>query len=523
MIKDVEYRDELLAQFPKITYEDREEIQNEYMPQYVIYTQVKKGMFECYCTHCGRFYTDSKYNRTYSVGIGHKQSGTCLECGHSITYLASGRGRKGIRNERNFAVFKALDDKLFIECLNVREKFSIDGIRGTFEETDPLDFVYYKTDRYCITREGAQHWKRAYWESGWSPSKSESEPSFALGRFGYCGSYTIINEDETSKTFLKYADNCIRGAELNTYNDLTEYRISYYCEFAVHPNIEYLIKTGYGYIIADKLTGKGINGIRINYKSNDVKKMLKLNKNEMKVFADKNCKMLSNYLMLRRIDSTLTSEEQIRISQYSSAVIEKLIKICERTGLTLRKVTNYLKNHGDLYNVYEWKDYLDQCGKLGYNLSDTAISKPKSLAKAHERLTKIIKIKADEIAQKALERRNKVLEKMKYVNKDKGLQIILPKSVQEIIDEGKRLNHCVGGYVDRHANGKLTILFLRTIKKPNVPYYTMEVDNSGNIVQCRGFKNNRANNPKPQIIKDFENEYQQYLNVLFKKKGRKSA
>ncbi len=77
------------------------------------------------------------------------------------------------------------------------------------------------------------------------------------------------------------------------------------------------------------------------------------------------------------------------------------------------------------------------------------------------------------------------------------------------------MNHCVGGYAERHAKGKLTILFLRTADKPDVPYYTMEVSTDGRIVQCRGFKNNNANNPKPQKIIDFENDYQTYLDALF--------
>lgn len=95
---------------------------------------------------------------------------------------------------------------------------------------------------------------------------------------------------------------------------------------------------------------------------------------------------------------------------------------------------------------------------------------------------------------------------------------MIPKSVQEIIDEGKRLNHCVGGYAQRHAEGRLTILFLRTTDKPDVPYYTMEVNTEGRIIQCRGYRNNCANNPKPQDIIDFENEYQDYLDAVFGKR-----
>lgn len=192
-----------------------------------------------------------------------------------------------------------------------------------------------------------------------------------------------------------------------------------------------------------------------------------------------------------------------------------------KTGLSLKKVLNYADKHGGHYRIRDWNDYLDQCIKLKYDMTDTLITKPKNLHEAHERLTKIIKIEADRLAQQELEKRSKKLAEMEYIDEERGLQIVIPKSVQEIVDEGKRLNHCVGGYAQRHAEGKLTILFLRTTEKPDVPYYTMEVNTDGRIVQCRGYKNNCANNPKPQEIIDFEKEYQEYLDTIFGKKIKK--
>lgn len=189
-----------------------------------------------------------------------------------------------------------------------------------------------------------------------------------------------------------------------------------------------------------------------------------------------------------------------------------------KTGISLKKVLNYADRQGGHYRIRDWNDYLNQCIELKYDMNDTLITKPKNLQEAHERLTKIIKIKADELAQQELEERNKKLAEMEYTDEKRGLQIVIPKSVQEIIDEGKRLNHCVGGYAQRHAEGKLTILFLRTTDKPDVPYYTMEVNTEGRIIQCRGYRNNCANNPKPQDIIDFENEYQDYLDAVFGKR-----
>ena len=48
--------------------------------------------------------------------------------------------------------------------------------------------------------------------------------------------------------------------------------------------------------------------------------------------------------------------------------------------------------------------------------------------------------------------------------------------MQEIISEGQALQHCVGGYAERHAEGKTTILFIRRKDNLDTPYYTLEID-----------------------------------------------
>lgn len=527
MIKNEKLRDSLLNKFPGIEAKVHREIEDEYMPHYVLYTQIKKGVFECYCTRCRRFYVnDTVSGRSFIKGIAHKEKGVCLECGSDVTFLAMGRGRKNIRHKRNFAIFKAKDNNLFIRCFTVYERFSADGLRGNLEDSDPLDFEWYEPQRYCLTPEGVQRWEKKFefntcenkWYGKWHPLKRENDPNFKSGELYPDNSYMIIRYKEVGKTFLKYAEKCI---DQNDYLSYEDHYIKYLCEFAAHPNIEYLIKSGFGYIISQKLTQKTINGIRINYRSNDVKKMLKLNKTEMNLLKNQDCDTLSAYYKLRKADPSMDENTRFQtVCQYKYN-INGIISIMNKTKLSLKKVLNYADKYGG-YVLYDWNDYLDQCIKLKYDMTDTLVTKPKNLHEAHERLTKIIKIKADELAQQELEERNKKLAEMEYIDEERGLQIIIPKSVQEIIDEGKRLNHCVGGYAQRHAEGKLTILFLRTTDKPDVPYYTMEVNTDGRIVQCRGYKNNMANNPKPQEIIDFEKNYQQYLDELFGKKIKKN-
>lgn len=525
MIKNEELRNSLLNSFPNIGFEKQQEIEDEYMPHYVLYTQVKRGVFECYCTHCRHFYMNDTVNGRHFVnGIAHRTMGVCLECDSPVTFLAMGKGRKGIRHKKNFAVFKVKGENLFIRCFTVYERFSADGVRGTFEGAEPLDFEWYEAQRYCLTPDGVQHWETKFefrtrenrWHKIWHPLKSENDPDFKTGELYPDNSYTVVDQEEVEKTFLKYAEKCADQSIHPAFNDCY---IKYLCEFAAHPNIEYLIKSGFGYIIASKLSCGTICGIRVNYRSNDVKKMLKLNKTEMDLLKNRDCETLSAYYALRKLEPSMDENTRFQSICRYKYNIDVIISIMNKTKLSLKKVLNYADKHGR-HGLYDWNDYLDQCIKLEYDMTDTLITKPKNLHEAHERLTKIIKIEADKLAQQEFEKRNKKLAKMEYIDEERGLQIIIPKSVQEIIDEGKRLDHCVGGYADRHAKGKLTILFLRTADKPDVPYYTMEVSNEGRIVQCQGYKNNGANNPKPQDIIDFEKEYQKYLDRLFGRENK---
>jgi hypothetical protein len=88
-----------------------------------------------------------------------------------------------------------------------------------------------------------------------------------------------------------------------------------------------------------------------------------------------------------------------------------------------------------------------------------------------------------------------------------------PESSEDIILEGSILHHCVGGYVERHAEGKTNILFIRKKTAPDTPFFTVEVSNELRIIQCHGYRN-EAENPKPEEIKSFEEAYNEFLKKI---------
>ena len=69
-----------------------------------------------------------------------------------------------------------------------------------------------------------------------------------------------------------------------------------------------------------------------------------------------------------------------------------------------------------------------------------------------------------------------------------------PKGIEDIIKEGTSLKHCIHTcdfYFDRIGRRESYLLFLRWKERPDTPYYTLEVEPSGNIRQKRTLGDNQ--------------------------------
>ena len=59
---------------------------------------------------------------------------------------------------------------------------------------------------------------------------------------------------------------------------------------------------------------------------------------------------------------------------------------------------------------------------------------------------------------------------------------------RRLVAEGRALHHCVGSYIDRVAEGRCLIVFVRRVEEPKKPYVTVEV-RDGKIAQIHGDHN----------------------------------
>ena len=492
-----------------------DEIDRVYFPHYGLYHRKNRKVAEVFCTSCYE-----TFEQTTARAI-HNEYGECSCCKSEIKYLADGKGRKHIRDARNFAIISDISQQeLSIRCIRIERRFLNPDAGPYFGEISNAIFENYVEEpvRYYLKKgeKPVKFVKRHYYfeDPYWARMKTATEPEFIHSCFGMSdNSYTIFGLESTERTDFKYL---FQAADLSI--SQAPNIIQLLAEYAAHPQIEYLFKAGFGKIVNAKLN-KSMCGVRLNWKSNNLKKILGLNAHEIDLMCSCTASELSAYKHFRKIDKKSTVDE------IATAVIGRsgigsyiqrdfMTEMIEKYGESIRSIMKYARTPNE---IRDWSDYIRQCRILNYDISDSSVRKPKRLQEAHQRCTELITEKENhEINEMIMSRAKELADWLGYTDEERGYTVVIPQSVSDIIREGKDLSHCVGGYAKRHAEGILNIIFIREVGKEETSFYTAEISQEGKIVQCRGYKNNCANNPKPESVIQFEEEYQKYIYERFK-------
>ena len=521
----------------------------EYLQQYGLYHKDHKCQ-EVFCTACRTFHylTDSgegfHERRTVSFGKAiHGESGTCPLCGHKITYLADGKGRRSISDKVNLVIFKAVSKtQLVARCIRLEQRFvhPDSGRDYIYIDNNIFEHDYYEVARYYFETgsKPMKFTKRGKCtESGhrysWYATSTFTEPLFESSIYGSTADnrYFTVNEDDIYNTDFGYIMKAIYSIDSEArYSVMLSNLVTVLGEYCIHPQIEYLIKTGFWRVVEAKIRRDMCN-MRLNWKSNDVRKVLGLNTEEMNLLKNFSASAIARYKELKKIDKKSSAKEIASIVKLCtlSATNHVFVKneLIKNRGETCRSILKYALN-ADV-RISDWRDYVSQCKELGYDLSEKSVLKPSHFHEAHERCTNLVKIKANKESDEKMKERAEFLKQFEFIDEELGLFIRIPQNTEEIVSEGKALIHCVGGYAERHANGKTNIFFVRKSDDPDTPYYTMEVSNDYKIVQCRGYRND-TRTPKSDIVKQFEEKYLNFLEELKKseeqskrKKSKKTA
>jgi len=170
-----------------------------------------------------------------------------------------------------------------------------------------------------------------------------------------------------------------------------------------------------------------------------------------------------------------------------------------------------------------WKDYLSMARRVKMNVYDEIVYRASKLYQRHKELVKYIEenqlsVTAGELAE-AYPYINDILPGLqeKYGFSSKTYTILAPEKIEDILEEGQALHHCIDKkkeYFERINNQESYILFLRKTKQPDQPYYTLEVEPGGVIRQKRTeFDRQKEDIEKASVfLRKWQAEVQKRLN-----------
>jgi len=351
------------------------------------------------------------------------------------------------------------------------------------------------------------------------------------GIFKYCTRYLEEAENETIDMIMKSNSTNVNPDYFGTVNfsaamALCPFFEKFYNMFPknaengeLHNSAESLKK------IAKTCTGDLMHYLReivggINFLEEELNKALGISKPVLDLLREGKCN-LEHIKMMKRI--FLFHREILNLMDVKSALYvihfidscNCFIGECDCYGLCMQDliemfgIQNYKKYIKLLEEEYSSIDcaetYRDYVMKIKFvktrvtyakyltNITFRWKVKEKDLDKAYESVYAIYRTFIDEekYYSALLKFREYGADWEKYNYHNGEFMVTYPKGPTDLIEEGAKLKHCVGNYIDIVSNGGTTILFIRKVNEPSKSFFTLEI-RGNSIRQCHGATNCNA-------------------------------
>lgn len=383
---------------------------------------------------------------------------------------------------------------------------------------------------------------RVWWSDGPFDYSYQDTPGKNVGHkggmwhihspYGFCSelgkSYDMIGLPELQKSALRWC----RLEQVRIASDDFIELLTAACFYP--KQVEWLVKLGLQDAVRD-LAGRGVkNAAAVKWNANTPAAFLGCGVKELDTItkeSDRPLVALRIYRALHDMTQAPTPEECAALADCADdRTLRVLLPRMKRYGLRIPKLISYLekiRRHGKIHwsnnaALSAYADYITAADGCGLDLSNTIHLLPRDFWEKHDTVTAAWSaICANRRNSEANAKYKARLQKLtaRYLYWSDTLLIRAPVNAGEIVEEGERLEHCVGGYADRHLSGKTTILFLRRRDKPHVPLVTIEMD--GNTIrQVYGYRNDLAScpeNPKGiparKLYGAFLDEWLEWLNA----------
>ena len=180
-------------------------------------------------------------------------------------------------------------------------------------------------------------------------------------------------------------------------------------------------------------------------------------------------------------------------------------------GKALRGVLRYLRKQGISLSdvVSDYVDYLQQVKALRLDERDPEVLFPRSLQRAHARLSKVSKYRATKEQEEMFKAKTDEYTGLCWRQKNLSLRVI--RTVSELMKWSQRFCNCSHGYVDSVANGSSLLCVIVDVRHPKKAYFMLDYNvKTRTICQCRGYHNYTSLEDDPQA-EEFCRGWLEYL------------
>jgi len=466
-----------------------------------------------YSGYCGDEYAGNHYNAIQSTEIAESEEFNCPECGELVKLVHSGDLRNGRTYQLLIASVENVQGYTAVVTWLVSRRADPYGYFVTSVRPREAAVVSKKAIR-CFTHALYGQW-----------GETDNEAWRALSRFS--DSMQKKYYDWPSAMHKKVGGWCwpdVPGlaGQTGEKTGLAEYikgggnwPVTYLKLWSKRPNIENIVKAGWvdalesgiDEAITDTLAYRQMmSDVELNWINwSEVKphRMLGVTRREVK--EGRAWRWTWQHMQLFQITQGYYSREMsaTEFNGYCKLLgldgIDKINSMVNDgySNFELPVVVRYLQKQSNtrpdegVQLLVDYRTAVDSNSVAGEQLTHEQLW-PRDLLAAHDRATEIEAHKDDKKYQAGFDR---VLEKCGAIEWTDGeLCIRLPRSNSDLIAEGNKLRHCVGGYGADHIAGKHTIFFIRKYRRPERSYYSVDINMTGpkpKETQLHGYGNER--------------------------------
>lgn len=236
-----------------------------------------------------------------------------------------------------------------------------------------------------------------------------------------------------------------------------------------HPRLEHLVKVGFFNLACD-LAYRGDYGHVLDESQCRTHRVLKVDAGDVPFLRELDPDMgtlevFHGYAGLEDRQRLLRWQLEHDVSRDIDRLLErmtphKFMKYMDGQYAALRRDGGRGRYGNMQMAMSEYRDYLDMCAKLGYDLGNGFVLYPKDLREAHDRVQGRVKAKADARMRRDFKAVMEAISGRLDYEAD-GMKLLLPATPDDLAAEGNALHHCVGSYANRVARKECVIPFLR--------------------------------------------------------------